>query len=367
MASLSHGLAVGGRFIAVAVAALPVVAKAEHEAPGVSYEVALECPSATWFEGRLDAQLQGRERPLGEIDVRATHGEGFVGVVAFRPAMEGAAFRRELEGKDCEEVLSGLALGLALHWDTLQTSAEGQAPAEEQTQRNGQAIEETTATTRGTVETVPVSTLPTTSAAPTTETQVALSEAPVDDFDGPLESDAAPRWPFSVTAGPGWRSGTSPNLDAYGALNIEVFGTGEGLSSGAYGLRLETTLTSRAQGAVSDESTQWESRWFLVAARGCPFGKRAFRELTTSLCASLSAGNYRAHIDGSAEVQGAIARLGFGPRVSLQLGHFHALVGGAWEVPLLPVQVTFAGRPVHHQQAGFTLQLEAGFATEALE
>ena len=47
--------------------------------------------------------------------------------------------------------------------------------------------------------------------------------------------------------------------------------------------------------------------------------------------------------------------------------NFHALFGGAWEVPLLPVQVTFAGRPVHHQQAGFTLQLEAGFTTEALE
>ena len=170
-----------------------------------------------------------------------------------------------------------------------------------------------------------------------------------------------------MTAGPGWRSGTGPKLDSYGALNVELFGTGEGFSSGAYGLRLETTLTSRDQGVVFADGERWRSRWFLVAARGCPFGKRAWRELVTSLCATLSAGNYRAHVDGNPEAQAAISRLAFGPRVSLQLGQFHALFGSAWEIPLLPVQVEVAGRPVYYQHAGFSLSLEAGFTTEALQ
>jgi hypothetical protein len=350
--------------LGVAFASLPLDAVAAPETLETSYGIPAGCPPEEWFNETLEGQLSGEPRP-GKLEVSVTKSDGYQAHVDFEPEPEGRPFRRELKGTDCQEVLTALALGLALHWDALPPE-EDTSPAESTSE--GPALPVSSAATENT--TLPGDTVATETTLPETTSATAASELPPPDdpVDTPDVPGAGPSgaWLWSMTGGPGWREGTNPRSDSFAALTLEVVGAGDGFAGGAYAARFESTWGSNLQGVIPGDRSerQWESRWWLVGSRGCPWG-RQLGPMTASLCASAMVGRYHAQVEASSGSDGTASRIGAGPRVSLLLRHLHLVLAGGWEVPLTPTQIAFRDVAVYSQEGGAVFSVEVGFATGA--
>jgi len=293
-----------------------VTASAEEEAVRVAYVAPASCPDEQVFVARVRSRTEhGRFADPGELartfDVRLSepeHGAGFSGEIEFID-VDGSSARRSVTGATCDEVVSSLALIMALSID----DRVAQTVAREQASSPSPPLAAPSAPTKKEAASAP-----------------AVSRATRERSPEPTPLHL--RWQFGLNAGVlNWVSpSVTPMFGGFAELGSREHGGSLRLS----GFDARQTKLVR-NGAEAHFATDWLRLDF------CPLAFAAARQVMISPCAAFDAGVLSARASGSELVRKTSSAPFWAAGVALArlsweiAGHFVLGLDGELAVPLV--------------------------------
>jgi hypothetical protein len=296
------------------------------------------CPTSDWFDAELDRQGAPRDT-TGAVVVRVEQAEPdrFVGTARYE--QPGAPeWQRELRAVDCENLLSALAMSLAVHLEsTAQTSTEAHATA-----RRRQA--------GGSQEHAAV-------------TGIQLESDAVDGMRQRLGDSSTERtWHWGLALTGTLRSGVDPQLSAAPSLGVVARSSGSGWGSGPVGVYMtlspssNSALVGSANGAVS-----WQHDWWVGGAAVTPGTFDLIGGVRMGPTLAFHAGRYYSSVGEGALPPQMLMFSELKLHVDRQWGHwaFDGQLG--LHLPVNAFSVATADRLLHEQKPGLVVGLGASW------
>jgi hypothetical protein len=295
------------------------------ERPALRYEAPPECPSLTAFEARSKESLRRLGADTRIAIALSAHERGFQGEIELVD-MRAARWARSIFGADCGEVVSAIALSLAIHLDG--SNAGSVAPAPQMSEAAESVVDR----------------------APASE---------------PFAAQAGTHWYFAVEAGGGVRTGLGESFDPSLRGGIEASSSGAYLQS--YRLGFELGVGAAQQLSPELAAQRWDHRWWTANAQVCPWGYALLPGLDLQPCLAGHLGRYSAELTGSATRSSWLGFVELAARLRARLGRW-SLSGefGAF-LPVAPLGLERQGEILFRQELGLVGGLTLAYAPFALK
>jgi hypothetical protein len=309
------------------VPAQPSVVVEPPEGETLRYRAPEQCPGRASFEARSSdslARLHAGDRL--EVSLRSSE-HGFRGELEL-VAMDSTIWNRGVSGKDCDEVVSALALSLAVFVDGFK---EEPRPPEVELVAPSSPVS-------GIVDREP--------------TPSAIAQTPL-------------RWRFGVDAGGALRSGLGETVDP--SLRLGVLAS-DGRDIGHhYRLGVEVGAAGMRALPPAFGDLRWDHRWWTVNFQACPWGVALSPWLTLEPCLAAHLGRYAAELVGERGRASWLALVDLGVRASLRWGRLAAGLELGGFVPVDPLGLERGGQVFFRQRPGVMVAVSLAYDVLELE
>jgi hypothetical protein len=317
------------QLVALALACVAIPGKAQVSSvttrglAALEYRAPAGCPAQTAFESR------GREglTRLGAADRLAVElsaqERGFRGEMQLFAA-DSTRWVRTIEGADCDDLVSAMALSLSVHLDDSSGSSGG---------------------------------------PPTTPSPRA--SAPVEDAgDGGRASPSAVGshgiWRFALDAGAGVRSGLGESIDPNVRFGLDASSLGPTPRGYRLGFELGGGAARRLPPELGDR--RWDHGWWTGNLQACPWGLALTGSLDLQPCLSVHFGRYSARVEGGTTRSSWLGLAELAARLRARFGRWSSGLELGGFIPLDPLELERGGQTFFRQKVGLTAAIAFAYA-----
>lgn len=315
------------------------------------------CPSQEWFTTEL-AQQGVPEPHRGEFEVRverARNAEGYAAVAKAHDASSWSpSWQRELEGSDCAQLLSALAVSFAVH---LEGEAAKETPKDAVNDSTADPVEHADPAPALAREPQSTRRLP---AAQSTANP--LQDSAISSMRQKLVPELERNWRWGLGLGGAVRTGVDPQLSVMPSMSMVFRARESGWGSGPFSLGVVFAPSSdTAMPGEVDGETSWSHGWWAVGVTLTPGTFTLIDKVRVGPAVAFHAGNYSASLPGNASRSRPIMFSDLRLHADRQFDEW--LLDGhvGLHLPVSPLSINTSNQVLHQQEPGLVVGLAANW------